>query len=113
MTTRYVVAVIPAEFVRPLQEQLQALGVGGMTLTHVKGFGEYKNLYSDDWLTEHVKIEMFVQTAMVKPLLAVLVKGSQLAGPGAGIAAVLKAEAFVHLRTGTEDLAQSEAGGTP
>lgn len=113
MTTHCVVAIIPAEFVSPLQAQLQALGVGGMTLTRVKGFGEYKNFYSDDWLTEHAKVEMFVEAAMVEPLLAALVKWSQLAGPGAGIAAVLKTETFVHLRTGTDDLAPSGAGVTP
>lgn len=106
MTTRYVVAIVPAEYVRPLRAILQSLGVKGMTLTKVKGFGEYKNLYSDDWLTEHVKLEMFVPASDVEPLLEALEKWCRPDGPGAGIAAVLKAETFVHLRTGTEDLVE-------
>lgn len=113
MTTRYVVAIVPAESVQPLQAQLHALGVKGMTLTRVRGFGEYKNFYSDDGLTEHVKLEMFVQASEVEPLLAALVQWSRLEGPGAGVAAVLKVDAFVHRRTGTEILFEPATAAAP
>lgn len=101
MSYRYVVAIVRPDSVAPLEKRLTQLGVGGITLSRVKGFGEYKNFFSDDWLTEHTKLEMFVEEVHVEALLATL---SASAGdvPGAGVAAVMPVERFRHLRAGSD-----------
>lgn len=99
MSYKYVVAIVRPDSVAPLEKRLTQLGVGGITLSRVKGFGEYKNFFSDDWLTEHTKLEMFVEAAHVAALLAAL-RASTGDVPGAGIAAVMPVEMFQHLRAG-------------
>jgi nitrogen regulatory protein PII len=98
MSYKYVVAIVRPDSVAPLEKRLTQLGVGGITLSRVKGFGEHKNFFANDWLTEHTKLEFFVEEAHVAALLAAL-KTTACGVPGAGVAAVMPVEVFQHLRT--------------
>lgn len=104
MNFKYVVAIVPSEAVEPLERQLRSMGVGGITLTRVKGFGEYKNFFTSDWLSEHTKIEIFTEESKVEVLLNALMETARSDVPGAGIAAVMPVEKLLHLRTGAEVL---------
>ena len=109
MEFKYVVAVVRPDIVGPLEQRLTSLGIGGITLSRVKGFGEYKNFFSRDWVTEHTKVEIFVPAEKVEPLLATLVELNGIDTPDAGVAAVMPVEKFLRLRTGTEALPAKEA----
>lgn len=104
MNHKYVVAIIPLESVESVERKLRSIHVGGITLTRVKGFGEYKNLFTEDWLSEHTKIEMFVEESKAQALVDALLASALSDVPGAGIVAVMPVEKFLHLRTGTEVL---------
>lgn len=104
MNFKYVVAIIPLESVESVERELRSIHVGGITLTRVKGFGEYKNLFTEDWLSEHMKIEVFVEEAKAERLVEVLLASSLSDVPGAGILAMMTVDKFLHLRTGTEFL---------
>ena len=107
MNFKYVVAIVRPDAVESLEAGFKSLGVGGITLTKVKGFGEYKNFFTGDWLTEHTKIEIFTEASKVEPLLGVFLEAAHGDIPGAGIVAVMPTERFLHLRTGTETLPES------
>lgn len=104
MSFNYVVAIISPEFAVSLEAKLLSLGIGGITLSKVKGFGEYRNFFSKDWLSEHTKVEIFVEDAKVDALLDVLRELANTGEVGAGIAAVVPVYKFLHLRDGTEVL---------
>lgn len=113
MNIKYVVAIIPLESVQSVQRKLRSIHIGGITLTRVKGFGEYRNLFTEDWLSEHVKIEVFVKEAKAEGLVEALLASALSDVPGAGILAVMPVEKFLHLRTGTEVLPAHRAPGNP
>jgi nitrogen regulatory protein PII len=104
MKFSYVIAIVPPETVDALERRFRSIGIGGMTLTKVKGFGEYKNFFSRDLLSEHTKLEVFVEESHLEGLLNALLEVAGSDVPGAGIAAVMPVERFLHLRTGTEFL---------
>jgi len=104
MQFKYVIAIVPPDVVEPLEAKLKSIGVTGLTLTRVKGFGEYKNFFTSDGLTDHTKVEIFVEEHHVDALIQTLLQMSQSDLPGAGIVAVMPVERFLHLRTGTETL---------
>lgn len=100
MNMQYIVAIVPPEMVESLGVTLRNLHVGGITLTKVKGFGEYKNFYSNDWLSEHTKIEIFAEESKVGALLDALWETGAADVPGSGIVAVIPVGTFFHLRAG-------------
>lgn len=104
MKSSYVVAIVPPRAVDALERKLRTVGIGGITLTGVKGFGEYKNFFFSDRLSDHTKIEIFAQESQVEELFSVLMEIAASDVPGARIAAVMSVEKFLHLRTGAEVL---------
>jgi nitrogen regulatory protein PII len=99
MPYKYVVAVLRPDVVAQLETRLCEIGIGGITLSRVKGFGETRNFFSADWLTEHTKLEVFVEDSQLEALLAVLRETALPGVPGAGIAAVMPVDEFHPLRT--------------
>lgn len=104
MEHKRLIVIVPDEALGAIEEQLRRMRVGGVTVSKVRGYGEYKNLFSRDWMSAHTKIELFVEAVQVDAVLDGLVELSRGAPPGAGIVAVLPVERFVHLRTGTDTL---------
>jgi nitrogen regulatory protein P-II 1 len=104
MKFNYVVAIVRTDDLESLEAKLQRLHVAGMTLTKVKGYGDYKNFFTSDWLSEHTKVEIFAEEAKVQMLLDALVDAAHSDVLGGGIVAVMPVQSFLHLRTGTEAL---------
>lgn len=104
MNHKYVIAIVRPEVVPILETKLRSIGVGGITLTKVRGFGEYKNFFTNDLLTDYTKVELFTESSRVQAVLDALVELSHADIPGSGVVAVVPAERFLHLRTGTETL---------
>ena len=89
MKFSYVIAIVPPETVDALERRLRSIGIGGLTLTKVSA---------------HTKLEIFVEASHLEGLLNALLEVAGSDVPGAGIAAVMPVEKFLHLRTGTEFL---------
>ena len=104
MNIKYVVAILPSSSLESLEATLRTIRIGGVTVTKVKGYGEYKNLFSSELLVEHTKVEIFAEESKVDFFVKVLLDAAHSEPPGAGIVAVMPVEKFLHLRTGTETL---------
>jgi nitrogen regulatory protein P-II 1 len=98
MEFKYVVAIVRPEVVRRLEERLVRLDISGISLSRVKGFGEYKNFFSNDWLTEHVRIEIIARAGQLDALLDALLEVTGPQSSSSGIVAVMPVERFLHLR---------------
>ncbi|MEY2655532.1 MAG: hypothetical protein RLZZ524_2560, partial [Pseudomonadota bacterium] len=93
-----------------VREALSALGVSGLTVTEVKGFGRQKGHtelyrgaeYVVDFLPK-VKIEVVVKTADVDRCLEAIVKAAKTGKIGDGKIFVTPVEQVVRIRTGETD----------
>ena len=104
MSLKYVVAVIRADVLDALEAKLVSLHVRGLTVSKVKGFGEYVDFLAKSHLTEHMKVEIFVEESKVEALTTAIIDIAHSDVPGAGIVAVMPVEKFVHVRTRSETL---------
>lgn len=104
MAIKRVIAIIRGDMLATLEERLKRLHIGGITVSRVKGYGAYKNLYTRDWMSEHAKIEIFIEEAELDTLIGAMQEVAHANPPGTGIVAVLPVERFLHLRTGSETL---------
>ena len=90
-----------------VREALSTLGVSGLTVTEVKGFGRQKGHtelyrgaeYVVDFLPK-VKIELVVADAMIETALEAIVKAARTGKIGDGKILVSNVEQVVRIRTG-------------
>lgn len=99
-----------------VREALEAAGAAGLTVTHVRGAGEYANTFGPDSLSRHARIEVFAEEANASRLVQAIHDAAHTGQRGDGVIAVLPVEAFVHIRTEEAALptvAEPEPVGAP
>jgi nitrogen regulatory protein P-II 1 len=102
-----IVAIIKPFKLDEVREALSALGVSGLTVTEVKGFGRQKGHtelyrgaeYVVDFLPK-VKVELVVADSMVDTALESIVKAARTGKIGDGKIFVTNVEQVVRIRTG-------------
>jgi len=100
-------AVIKPFQLEAVKEGLAALGIQGMTVTEVKGFGRQKGHaevyrgaeYTVDFVPK-VKIEVVVTDEVAEKAVAVVMKDARTGKIGDGKVFVLPVEQAVRIRTG-------------
>jgi nitrogen regulatory protein P-II 1 len=93
-----------------VKDAILQLGVGGMTITEVKGFGRqkgHKEIYRGaeyvvDFLPK-IKIEVVVPTEMVSRVIEAIRENARTGQIGDGKVFVLSVEKALRIRTGEED----------
>lgn len=93
-----------------VREALSELGVTGLTVTEVKGFGRQKGHtelyrgaeYVVDFLPK-IKIEVVVQTEIVNDIIEAIIKAARTGKIGDGKIFVSSVEQVVRIRTGETD----------
>lgn len=104
-------AIIKPFKLEEVKEALAEVGVQGMTVTEVKGFGRQKghteiyrgSEYTVDFLPK-VKIEIVVDAAQAQNVAAVIVKSANTGKIGDGKVFVSPVEEAIRIRTGETGL---------
>lgn len=104
MELRVVVAIIRPSVLEPVEKRLQEIGVRGITVSRTKGYGEYANFFSRDWLVDQVKIEIFTEHDRAELIAATIVDAAHTGSPGDGIVAILPVEKVFSVGTRSEDI---------
>ncbi len=95
-----VTAIIRLEALEAVEQRLMAAGACGMTVTRVRGCGEWKDFYHRDALVTHVRIEIFTHADKAEALAGLIVEEAHTGAPGDGIVAVLPVSHLWRIRTG-------------
>ena len=103
---KLIIAIIKPFKLEEVKEALSSIGIEGMTVTEVKGFGRQKghteiyrgSEYTVDFLPK-VKIEIVVTNDLVTKTVDVIVKSAKTGKIGDGKVFVLALEEAVRIRT--------------
>ena len=103
---KFIVAIIKPFKLEEVKEALSQLGIQGMTVTEVKGFGRQKghteiyrgSEYTVDFLPK-VKLEVVVSDEVVGRVVEAIVKAAKTGKIGDGKVFVLPLEDAVRIRT--------------
>ena len=99
MEFRKVTAIIRPERLEDVEECLKKLVAPGVSVTKVKGFGEYANFFSSDWLCQHIRVEVFIDVEKADEIAVAIMDAAHTGLAGDGIVAVLPVESVYHIRT--------------
>lgn len=99
MDFRKVTAIIRPNCLEKVEAALQRLGVPGVSVTKVKGYGEYADFYTPDWMCTHVRVEVFIGQHRAEQVAEAIINAGHTGLVGDGIVAVLPVESVYHIRT--------------
>ena len=102
MALRKVVAIIRNEALEKVEARLADLRVRGISVTKVKGYGEYANFFKPDWMVTHAKVEIFTEEKMADRIADAIIKVAHTGMEGDGIVAVLPVLKLYRIRTKKE-----------
>ena len=78
---------------------LQALANPGIRVSKVRGYGEYMDFYERDWMSGHVRIEIFTPQSQARAIAEAIMEASHTGLPGDGIVAIQSVETVVHIES--------------
>ena len=107
-----ITAVIRRDALESVETRLKQVGVPGITVSTVKGFGEYANFFSHDWMVSHARIELFVAADQADAIIAAIRETAGTGEAGDGIIAVLPVNRLIKIRSGEEASGESRSPST-
>jgi len=99
MSFKKITAIFRVDHGEKVERRLQETGVHGFSISKVKGYGEYADHYSNDWLVSHARIEIFTEAGMVEEIVETIMEAAHVGIEGDGIIAVLPVEDLYRIRT--------------
>ena len=102
MEIRLVTAIFPRDRLEAVEERLRRIGVERVDVSRVRGYGEYRNFYSRDWMVDEIRLDLFTRANEVPSIAAAIMEAAHTGEPGDGIVAVVPIEKFYLIRTRSE-----------
>lgn len=99
MEYRKVTAIFNVDRLEQVEKRLQAIGVRGLSVSRVKGYGEYADFYSPDWLSDHARVEIFTRRDKAESIAEAIMEAAHTGTAGDGIVSVLPVEQVYRIRT--------------
>lgn len=98
MGVKKITAIVRTHVLEAVEGRLRQLGVAGVSVTRVKGFGEHANFFSRDWLSAQARIEIFADGPDVDRIVEAVMDAAYTGAAGDGIVAVLPVDKLYRIR---------------
>lgn len=102
MDVNLIIAIIRRDKLEEVEKKLQDIGVERVNVSKVKGYGEYHDFFSRNWMVEEVRVEIFTRKDEVEKITAAIMDAAHTGLPGDGVVAVVPIEKFFLVRTRSE-----------
>jgi len=93
-----VVGVVRCDRLKAVEQGLLRIGVDGMSVVPVRGFGEYKDLFRKDLLCEHARVEVYCPREIAEEVALAVLKAAHTGLPGDGLVAIEPVDALWRVR---------------
>ncbi len=89
MTFKLITATIDDLRLEKVESALRDIGVPGISVSSVKGYGHYKNFYQRDWLQTHARIQIYAEESKVPSIVKAIAEAANTGSEDDGIIVVL------------------------
>jgi nitrogen regulatory protein PII len=101
MELKKIVAIVRKDVLENVEHRLQQLGVPGVTIGQVKGYGEYADFFNRN-LTRNARIEIFTAEDKVEGIVQTILDAARTGAEGNGLVAVEPLSRFWRVREKAE-----------
>jgi len=107
MEMNVVIAIIRTEMLEQVESCLEKLGLKGISVSRVKGHGEYENFYRSDHMTNYDRLEIFASESKAEDIARCIIGAAHSGLPDDGIVSILPVRKFYRIHAqadqGNED----------
>lgn len=93
-----VTAVVRAERLDQVERSLKDLGVPGVSVSRVKGYGEYVDFFARDWMASHLRLDVLVGAAHANAVVEAILESASTGTKGDGIVFMTEVAAVWRIR---------------
>jgi len=97
MTYKLVTATIDSLKLDEVESKLREIGIPGISVSTVKGYGTYKNFYQRDWLESHARIQIYVEKDRVPAIVQAIAESASTGSNDDGIIAVTSVDTIYNI----------------
>lgn len=99
-------AILRTTCVDRVEKALCDIHVPGVSVTRVKGYGDYANFFARDLMDEHARFEVFVPAERGEEVARTMMAAGHSGSPGDGIVAIEPVTKLYKVRKGEEATAE-------
>lgn len=101
-----VTAIIRGEMLANVERRLVEVGACGMTVSKVKGCGEWMDFFQKDWMVTHARVEIFTAVELAETIAHTIMEEAHTGEAGDGIVAILPVQQLFRIRTKSPGISQ-------
>jgi len=99
MNYRKVTAIVNRTALEAVEGALRRMDGIGVNVSLVRGFGEYADFYERDWMTNHLRVEVFTTEGRAQAVARTIMDAAHTGQEDDGIVAVLPVLELYSIRT--------------
>ncbi len=99
MSFKKITAIIRTSVLSAVEEALKDVGVPGVSVSQIKGYGEYSDFYAKDWMVTNSRVEVFIDTECAEAVAQAIMDAAHTGLEGDGIVVITPVEKIYHIRT--------------
>jgi len=92
-----VTAIINCEQLGAVEKALVAVHAPGVSISPVRGYGEYHNFYEQDMMCRHMRIEIFCLATAAETIAQCIMKAAYTGLSSDGLVAILPVQKLYHI----------------
>lgn len=97
MEYRKITAIILSEHLEIVEKALIKMRISGISVSQVRGYGEYRNFFQKDMMCQNARLEIFCQESEAKAIVRCIMDTAHTGLSTDGIVAVLPVEKLYHI----------------
>lgn len=98
MELKKITAIVRCDQLEDVENRLKGPMIPGISVDHVKGYGEYANFMARDWMSRYARIEIIVEKRRAQQIIDAIVDVVHTGTPGDGIVYVAPIEEVTRIR---------------
>lgn len=102
MAFKKIIAIFQCSVLEKVEKALEEIGVPGISVTYIKGYGEYANFFQSPPLVKHARIEIFTDDKEVNSIVSTIMQSAHTGLKGDGLVTVLPVEHIFKISTQSE-----------
>ncbi len=99
MSFAKITAIVRRDRIESIENELHRLGAPGLTLSAVKGYGNYADFYRNDWMVSHIRCELFIAASRAEGMAEAIMRVAHTGVDGDGLVAIEPVSHIYHIRT--------------